>query len=366
MGQWHDFKESFVFSEGLGVALDFSRMGLGKGFVEEMSSEMERCYDELAELEAGSIANPDENRQVGHYWLRAPELAPSLQITREIELTLESIESFSRSVHEGRIRGQGGVFKNLLLIGIGGSSLGPDFVADALGSVDQPMDMYLLNNTDPDGIDRVLDKLSGSLGQTLVLVISKSGGTVETRNGMIEVRLAYEGQGLDFAKHAAAITQEGSMLDGVRIRDGWLAAFPMWDWVGGRTSLFSAVGILPLRLIGVDTRSLLEGARLCDIWTRGRVTENNPAALMALSWYAATQGRGGGQMVVLPYKDRLELFGKYLQQLVMESLGKELDRDGRKVNQGLTVWGNKGSTDQHSYVQQLLDGPNNFFAVFIR
>ncbi len=110
---------------------------------------------------------------------------------------------------------------------------------------------------------------------------------------------------------------------------------------------------------------LLAGARTCDEVTRRAVTAQNPAALLALMWYFLGDGRGGKDMVVLPYKDRLELFSRYLQQLLMESLGKELDLDGKVVNQGLTVYGNKGSTDQHAYVQQLREGVLNFFALFI-
>jgi glucose-6-phosphate isomerase len=102
-----------------------------------------------------------------------------------------------------------------------------------------------------------------------------------------------------------------------------------------------------------------------DDVTREPITAKNPAALLALMWYFATDGRGSKDMVVLPYKDRLLLFSRYLQQLVMESLGKELDLQGRVVNQGLSVYGNKGSTDQHAYVQQLREGVNNFFVTFI-
>lgn len=102
-----------------------------------------------------------------------------------------------------------------------------------------------------------------------------------------------------------------------------------------------------------------------DQATRRTETEQNPAALLALAWYHATEGTGSKAMVVLPYKDRLMLFSKYLQQLVMESLGKEKDLDGQQVHQGLSVYGNKGSTDQHAYVQQLRDGVHNFFATFI-
>ncbi len=127
----------------------------------------------------------------------------------------------------------------------------------------------------------------------------------------------------------------------------------------------SAVGLLPLALQGVDVGGILEGARMMDEWTRTPETLKNPAMLLALCWHFAGGGRGAKDMVVLPYKDRLALFSKYLQQLVMESLGKKLDLDGREVNQGIAVYGNKGSTDQHAYVQQLRDGVNNFFATFI-
>ena len=102
-----------------------------------------------------------------------------------------------------------------------------------------------------------------------------------------------------------------------------------------------------------------------DEVTRYPVTAKNPAALLALMWHFATDGRGAKDMVVLPYKDRLLLFSRYLQQLVMESIGKEFDLNGHVVNQGLAVYGNKGSTDQHAYVQQLREGVNNFFVTFI-
>jgi glucose-6-phosphate isomerase len=116
----------------------------------------------------------------------------------------------------------------------------------------------------------------------------------------------------------------------------------------------------------LDTGALLEGAAAMDEATRVRLTRQNPAAMLALMWYYATGGAGRKDMVILPYKDRLLLFSRYLQQLIMESLGKQFDRDGRLVEQGITVYGNKGSTDQHAYVQQLREGVNNFFVTFIR
>jgi glucose-6-phosphate isomerase len=139
----------------------------------------------------------------------------------------------------------------------------------------------------------------------------------------------------------------------------------MYDWVGGRTSEMSAVGLVPAALQGIAIRDMLAGAKEMDAATRIPQVKNNPAALLALSWYFAGNGRGEKDMVVLPYKDRLLLFSRYLQQLVMESLGKEKDLEGRTVNQGIAVYGNKGSTDQHAYVQQLREGVANFFMTFI-
>jgi glucose-6-phosphate isomerase len=162
-----------------------------------------------------------------------------------------------------------------------------------------------------------------------------------------------------------AVTGADSELDKVAKRDGWLRRFPMWDWVGGRTSETSAVGLLPAALQGLDIDALLAGAAACDQLTRKRSLPENPAAQLAAAWHIVGEGRGAKDMVILPYKDRLELFSKYLQQLIMESLGKEKDLDGKVVNQGIAVYGNKGSTDQHAYVQQLRDGLNNFFVTFI-
>jgi glucose-6-phosphate isomerase len=139
----------------------------------------------------------------------------------------------------------------------------------------------------------------------------------------------------------------------------------MWDWVGGRTSEFSAVGMLPAALQGLDVLSMLAGARAMDEATREPDPRRNLAAALALAWHRGCDGRGARDMVVLPYKDRLLLLSRYLQQLVMESLGKDRDRAGNPVAQGITVYGNKGSTDQHAYVQQLRDGVHNFFALFV-
>ncbi len=227
------------------------------------------------------------------------------------------MKSFTADVHAGRISPPNAPrFTRQLIIGIGGSALGPQLAADALGGEGDRLQPYFFDNTDPDGFDRVLARLSGHLKETLVIVISKSGGTKETRNWMLEAQAAWQRAGLDFAKQAVAVTGAGSELD--RAASAWLARFPMWDWVGGRTSETSAVGLLPAALQGFDVDALLAGAREMDRATRVRDSLKNPAALMALMWHHGSGGVGAKDMVVLPYKDRLLLMSRYLQQLVME------------------------------------------------
>jgi glucose-6-phosphate isomerase len=302
---------------------------------------------------------------VGHYWLRNSSLAPA-GLKSEIDSTLAATLQFAADVHAGNIApAAGGKFTRVLVVGIGGSALGPQLVAEAITPANPPLDISFFDNTDPDGISRVLARIGSELASTLTIVISKSGGTKETRNGMLEAEAAYRAAGLDFARHTVAVTGVGSDLDKHAVAQDWLARFPMWDWVGGRTSIMSAVGTLAAALQGVDVPQFLAGAAAMDEKTRSLPASQNAAMILALMWYHVGQGKGAKDMVVLPYKDRLVLFSKYLQQLVMESLGKELDLDGKVVNQGIAVYGNKGSTDQHAYVQQLRDGVNNFFATFI-
>jgi glucose-6-phosphate isomerase len=356
---WDRFQQYYVENAGLGVSLDVSRIRFTEEWLARMEERVQHAFSAMASLEKGAVANPDENRMVGHYWLRAPELAPTKELQDEVVRCYASIRQFAIDIHKSDR------FSDVLVVGIGGSALGPQFVADALGTSEDKMRLHFFDNTDPQGIDRVLGTLAHRLDHTLVIVISKSGSTPETRNGMLEAEAAYKKAGVDFASHAVAVTGVGSQLDHYAISNKWIARFPMWDWVGGRTSVMSAVGLVPLALQGLNVQGILEGAAAMDEWTRVAETKKNPSMLLALMWHHAGSGRGAKDMVVLPYKDRLYLFSKYLQQLVMESLGKKLDLEGNVVEQGIAVYGNKGSTDQHAYVQQLRDGVNNFFATFI-
>jgi glucose-6-phosphate isomerase len=363
---WQRFQRYFLEYRQLSFSLDISRMKFPDDLFEKMRQQIEQAFLSMGKLEAGAIANPTENRMVGHYWLRNPALAPTPQIRAEIEDTVVQIKAFAEEIHSGKITAENGRrFTHILHIGIGGSALGPQFVSAALESPSDPMDIFFLDNTDPEGFDRVFDRIGQGLPETLVIVVSKSGGTKETRNGMLEAQAKFAASGLQFSRHAVAVTGVGSELDKHAEANGWLARFPMPDWIGGRTSVMSAVGLLPMALQGFDVNAFLAGASAMDDLTRVPDVAKNAAMLLAVMWYYAGNGKGEKDMIVLPYKDRLALFTKYLQQLVMESLGKKQNATGETVHQGIAVYGNKGSTDQHSYVQQLRDGVLNFFVTFV-
>ena len=190
---WSRYREHLCAIPHLGLSLDISRMRFAYDYFAAMEPAMRRAFQQMAELERGAIANLDEGRRVGHYWLRAPKLAPSDDLREAIEASQRSIKSFVKAIHSGSICPAAGQFEHLLVIGIGGSALGPQFVADALGNPTQDkIRVHFFDNTDPEGMARVLDEIGPALAQTLVLIISKSGGTPETRNGMLIARAAFK------------------------------------------------------------------------------------------------------------------------------------------------------------------------------
>ncbi len=190
---WKRYQRYLCQIPSLGLTLDVSRMRFEDGFLDQMAAPMQRALEAMDTLEGGGIANPDEKRMVGHYWLRAPDLAPSPAIAAEIRSTVAEIKRFAGAVHDGTIRTPEGLrFTRVLSIGIGGSALGPMFVADALGNPrNDPMKVNFIDNTDPDGIDRILHDPAGRIHETLCIVISKSGGTPDPRNAMLLVEEAF-------------------------------------------------------------------------------------------------------------------------------------------------------------------------------
>ena len=356
---WQRFCSLLTKIKGTGLTLDISRTSIDEKYISKKQKNLDEALEFIGQLEAGSIANPDENRQVGHYWLRDPELAPKATTTEAIKACINKVESFTKNIISEK------KFTDALFIGIGGSALGPQLISDVFSTKDS-LKLHFLDNTDPDGIESCLSKLSEKLQNTLVVVSSKSGSTIETKNGLIETKKRFQEHNIEFSKNAIAITCIGSSLWNLAKEENWLTSFPIWQWVGGRTSIFSAIGLLPLGLLAGDLNSFLEGAKITDQKTRNNNVKENPAALLSLLWLISTEENNKRNIAILPYKDKLILLSRYLQQLIMESLGKEVDFSGNVVNQGITVYGNKGSTDQHALVQQLREGPNDFIATFIQ
>ena len=348
-----------------GFSIAFAGMNFKDSDIDLLSPLFERAAKEVARIEAGEIKNPDEKRRVTHFTDR---------ISYPQSALFAEVEAFASQVRSGTVTGATGkTFDALVVNGIGGSALGPQLMQFAVNGPywnefdrekrKNNLKLYFLDNTDSAEFADLLAVMDPE--RTLQLVISKSGGTRETKNNMIAMEAFYASRGLDFSRHAVAITMKDSELDKHARSNSWLKVFEMADSIGGRTSETSIVGHVPAALTGVDFKKFLDGACAMDGWTRDTVSTSNPAMMLAAMWYIAGNGKGDRNMVIVPYSDRLVLLSRYLQQLVMESLGKELDLDGKTVHQGLNVFGNKGGTDAHAFIQQLNDGRDDFFATFI-
>jgi glucose-6-phosphate isomerase len=345
-----------------GFQLDLSGLDLDAAAVDALAPKLSAAHEQMKLLEQGAIKNPDEGRQVTHFTDR-------LTYT-ESELFAQ-VEDFAAKVRSGELTVSGNKVEYVVINGIGGSALGPQHLQFAvhgpywneLAERNGYPRIYFLDNTDSAGLADILAAVD--LAQLLVVTISKSGATQETKNNMVAFEQAFAAAGVEFSGHAAAVTMDGSELARYAEENHWLARFSMAESIGGRTSETNIVGHVPAALTGIDFAGFVQGAKHMDELTRAPELTQNPAYQLAAAWYLVGNGRGDRNMVIVPYSDRLVLFGKYLQQLVMESLGKELDLDGNVVHQGLTVFGNKGGTDAHAYIQQLNDGRDDFFVTFI-
>ena len=364
--KWIDRCSKYTFVDGVsGFQINFAGMKFADKDLTKLGPKFAAAHKGMKDIEAGKIKNPDEKRKVTHFTDRIAY--PSSPLFKEVE-------QFAAAVRTGKVKGSTGKkFEYAVVNGIGGSALGPQLLQFAvngpywneLSSAKRKgnLRIYFLDNTDTAGLHDVLNTVD--LESTLMLHISKSGGTQETKNNMIAAEAAFDKAKLNFAKHSCAITMDGSDLDKHARGAKWLRVFEMAESIGGRTSETSVVGHLPAVLAGIDFKALLKGACHMDELTRNPKLAQNPAYMLAAMWYIAGEGKGNRNMVIVPYADRLVLMSRYLQQLVMESIGKELDLDGKTVHQGLNVFGNKGGTDAHAFIQQLNDGRDDFFATFI-
>jgi glucose-6-phosphate isomerase len=263
-------------------------------------------------------------------------------------------------------------FRDVLLLGIGGSALGPAAVATALAHPRHdllPDDrrgaprLHVLDNADPDWLLGTLAVCRPE--RTLALVISKSGTTAEVAAEWLIVRQWLENErGKAWREHAVAITDPESGTLREEARKAGLETFAIPRDVGGRFSVLSPVGLVPLSLVGIGVEELLEGARAAQANLGADLADNAAArgALVRDEWYRA----GRRNWVMMPYSHRLRLFSDWWAQLVAESLGKARTRSGQTVNAGATPIKALGVTDQHSQVQLYNEGPEDKLVTFLR
>ncbi len=363
---WIERNHQYTLVDGAsGFSINFAGMKFSDSDLNGLTDKFRLAHDEMIKLEAGAIKNPDENRQVTHF---------SDRIEYGKSKTFQAVEAFVEAVRSGKITSSTGrPFESAIINGIGGSALGPQLMQFAINGPfwneqssakrSNYLKLYFLDNTDSAGFADVIKVIKPET--TLVISISKSGGTQETKNNLTAFEKYYDMLELDFNKHAVAITMKASKLDSHANANNWLEIFEMAESTGGRTSETSIVGHLPAALAGVDFAAFLNGAVRMDELTRNADFKTNQAYMLAAMWYIAGNGKGDRNMVIVPYADRLVLLSRYFQQLVMESIGKELDLDGNVVHQGINVFGNKGGTDAHAFIQQLNDGRDDFFVTFI-
>ena len=250
-------------------------------------------------------------------------------------------------------------FENFVVCGIGGSALGPIALRDSLNNFFGSKSLHVLENIDPDFLAEALDYLD--LSKTLFLVTSKSGGTPETVAQYMLMRSELDKAGLDPAKHLVFITDpEKSLLKDIGDRDG-IRQFAIPPSVGGRFSVQTPVGLLPLALMGHDIRAFMAGLQnMRDSFLNKNVDQNLPFQLACAQTAAYLKGKP--QNIIMPYHTKLRQIGAWCVQLIAESTGK-FKADGSNV--GITPIPSLGVTDQHSQVQLFAEGPNDKLIIFI-
>ena len=362
-------------ARGAGLTLDFSRNRLTDEVLEALGSLADACGLEQrkAALFEGGIVNVTENRPALHTALRQPSgselLVEGRNVVPEVQATLERMDKLVSAVHSGEQTGHTGkAFTDVVSIGIGGSFLGPKLVIEALTPFAQSgIRCHFIANIDGSDISETLKTLNPET--TLFLVQSKSFRTQETLSNSLVARewfLSNGGNEPAIASHFLAVTTNTS--EAKRFGIDQQNIFPMWDWVGGRYSLWSAIG-LPIALtLGMEHfRALLAGAHAMDQHFQEAPNERNLPVIMALLsvWY--NNFWGAETHAVLPYDDYLWSLPDHLQQLDMESNGKRVTQQGKPVDYqtGPILWGGVGANGQHAYHQLIHQGTRLIPADFI-
>ena len=350
--QWEDFY------------VDYSKNRINKETFDLLLSLAEevRLKEAIEKYFNGDVINETEKRAVLHTALRAPETAEVYvegeNVIPEIYAVKRKIKEFSNAVINGDLKGfTGKPFTHIVNIGIGGSDLGPAMVVDALTYYGNHLKNSFVSNVDGDHVNEIIKKLDPET--TLFVIVSKTFTTQETLSNANTIRdwfLNFAPQDA-IAKHFVAVSTNIDKVKEFGIAENNI--FPMWDWVGGRFSLWSAVGLsISLSVGHANFEKLLDGAHKMDIHFKETTFEKNiPVVLALLSiWYnnffkAETEA-------IIPYSQYLNQFATYLQQGIMESNGKTIDRNGERVNYqtGTIIWGEPGTNSQHAFFQLIHQG----------
>ncbi|WP_396140877.1 glucose-6-phosphate isomerase [Flavobacterium sp.] len=350
--QWNDF------------LVDYSKNIVTKetmDLLEELANEVQ-LKDAIAKYFDGDVINQTENRAVLHTALRANENASvqvdGVNVMPEIYSVKNKIKNFSNEIISGQRKGfSGKSFTDIVNIGIGGSDLGPAMIVEALQYYKNDLNVHFVSNVDGDHVNEIIKKVNPET--TLFVIVSKTFTTQETLSNAETIRSWFlqSAKQEDVAKHFVAVSTNIQKVTEFGINPENI--FPMWDWVGGRFSLWSAVGLSISLAVGFDHfDQLLQGAHEMDEHFKNESFDKNiPVTLALLSiWY--NNFFGAESEALIPYTQYLQKLAPYLQQGIMESNGKSIGRDGKPVNYqtGTIIWGEPGTNSQHAFFQLIHQG----------
>jgi glucose-6-phosphate isomerase len=318
--------------------------------------------DAISKYFKGDLINQTEDRAVLHTALRATEnstvMVDGINVMPEIFSVKNKIKNFSNEVILGERKGfSGKQFTDIVNIGIGGSDLGPAMIVEALQFYKNHLNVHFVSNVDGDHVNEVIKKLNPET--TLFVIVSKTFTTQETLSNAETIRSWFlqSAKQEDVAKHFVAVSTNIKKVTEFGINP--VNVFPMWDWVGGRFSLWSAVGLSVSLAVGFDNfDKLLKGANDMDEHFKNESFDKNIPVILALLsiWY--NNFFGAESEALIPYTQYLQKLAPYLQQGIMESNGKSIGRDGKPVNYqtGTIIWGEPGTNSQHAFFQLIHQG----------
>ncbi|MEY8781766.1 glucose-6-phosphate isomerase [Allomuricauda sp. XS_ASV26] len=350
--QWNDF------------LVDYSKNRISDKTLELLLQLAEEVglKDSLKSYFQGELINQTEGRAVLHTALRAKKgeeiYVDGVNIVDEVFEVKDKIKSFSDAVISGERKGHTGKpFTDVVNIGIGGSDLGPVMVTEALKFYQNDLKIHFVSNVDGDLVHEVLKELDPET--TLFVIVSKSFTTQETLSNALTIKRWFlqNAKEKDVADHFVAVSTNLEKIQEFGIADE--NVFPMWDWVGGRFSLWSAVGLSIALSVGNENfEQLLTGANEMDVHFKETPFKDNIPVVLALIsvWY--NNFYGAETEAVIPYTQYLHRFSAYLQQGIMESNGKSIDRSGNRVGHetGTIIWGEPGTNSQHAFFQLIHQG----------